>query len=238
MDKDARRDFYTSSADAKRIAHSAAKMNRTGKGAVRMPSDYLKKEDKKKYMEATTISTTDLSQPMTLKQFKKLRPENQKMQLEIWGNVYGHSSGIIGKVMGCAQGTASVVLRQHGLSEVFVKKMHEDSVSGKRKEQKMNLARILSDATEEPVVVSPVSAEAVKEPENKPTEPVWVAAQQTTPPEPQNVVQAPQSGPDVSPCGEQCCNTVLDVKMEGRFIKGAVQGLDDGKTYRIVIQEF
>ena len=148
MDKDARRDFYTSSADAKRIAHSAAKMNRTGKGAVRMPSDYLKKEDKKKYMEATTISTTDLSQPMPLKRFKKLRPENQKMQLEIWGNVYGHSSGIIGKIMGCAQATASAVLRQHGLSEVFVQKMHEDSVSGKRKEQKMNLARILSDVAE------------------------------------------------------------------------------------------
>lgn len=185
---DARWDFLKNSADAKRIAHSAAKMNRTGKGAVRMPSDYLNREDKKKYMEPTMLSTADLSAPMSYKQFKKLRPENQKMQLEIWGNVYGHSSGIIGKIMGCAQGTAS--------------------------------------------------AEHVSEPENKPAELVSVAAQQTTPPEPQNVVQTHQSVSVNSPDNGQFCNTVLDVKMEGRFIKGAVQGLDDGKTYRIVIQEF
>lgn len=235
---DARWNFLKNSADAKRIAHSAAKMNRTGKGAVRMPSDYLNREDKKKYMEPTMLSTTDLSAPIPYKRFKKLRPENQKMQLEIWGNVYGHSSGIIGKIMGCAQGTASAVLRQHGLSEVFVQKMHEDSVSGKRKEQKMNLARILSDTEKEPIENPAVSPEPVSEPENKPAEPVSVAAQQTTPPEPQNVVQTPHSVSVNSPDNGQFCNTLLDVKMEGRFIKGAVQGLDDGKTYRIVIQEF
>ena len=235
---DARWDFLKNSADAKRIAHSAAKMNRTGKGAVRMPSDYLNREDKKKYMEPTMLSTADLSAPIPYKRFKKLRPENQKMQLEIWGNVYGHSSGIIGKIMGCAQGTASAVLRQHGLSEVFVQKMHEDSVSGKRKEQKMNLARILSDVVKEPVDVLPAPAESTADAASKPAEPVSVAVQQTTPPEPQNVVQTPQSVSVNSPDNGQFCNTVLDVKMEGRFIKGAVQGLDDGKTYRIVIQEF
>ena len=238
MDKDARRDFYTSSADAKRIAHSAAKMNRTGKGAVRMPSDYLNREDKKKYMEPTKLSTTDLSAPMPYKRFKKLRPENQKMQLEIWGNVYGHSSGIMGKVMGCAQGTASIMLRQHGLSQAFVEKREQDAATGKIKEQKMNLARILSDTEKEPIEIPDVSPEPVSEPDNKPAEPVSVAAQQTTPPEPQNVVQTPQSVSVNLPDNGQFCNTVLDVKMEGRFIKGAVQGLDDGKTYRIVIQEF
>lgn len=230
---DARWDFLKNSADTKRTARSAAKKNRTGKGAVRMPGDYLNKEDKKKYMEPTTLSTTDLSAPMPYKRFKRLRPENQKMQLEIWGNVYGHSSGIIGKVMACSQGTASLVLRQHGLSKVFVEKCEQDVAAGKIKEQKMNLARILSDVVKEPVAVLPAPAESVAEAADKSSAPVEAAVQQTTPPEPQNVVQAPQSVPDVLPC----CTTVLDVKMEGRFVKGAVQGLADDKAYRIVIQE-
>lgn len=238
MMDDARWDFLKNSADTKRTARSASKKNRTGKGAVRMPSDYLNREDKKKYMESTMLSTTDLSAPMPYKRFKKLRPENQKMQLEIWGNVYGHSSSIMGKVMGCAQGTASVMLRQHGLSKVFIEKYEDDKLTGKNKEQKMNLARILSDAVKEPVAVPPTSAESTADAANKPAEPVSVSAQQTTPPEPQNVSQTPQRTPDVSLCVEQCCNTVLDVKMEGRFIKCAVQGLADNKTYRIVIQEF
>lgn len=235
---DARWDFLKNSADAKRIAHSAAKMNRTGKGAVRMPSDYLNREDKKKYMEPTMLSTTGLSAPMSYKQFKKLRPENQKMQLEIWGNVYGHTSTIIAQVMHCSSSTAYCLLESHGLSKVFVAKHKDDKLTGKIKEQKMNLARILSDVVKEPVDVLPAPAESTADAASKPAEPVSVAAQQTTPPEPQNVVQTHQSVSVNSPDNGQFCNTVLDVKMEGRFIKGAVQGLDDGKTYRIVIQEF
>lgn len=234
MWSDARKDFITSSSDAKRIARSASKKNKTGKGAVRLPMDCFDKEGKKKYMEPSTITTTDLSAPMPLKAFKKLRKENQKMQLEIWGNVYGHSSGAIGKVLGCAQSTAYDYLRESGLTDSFIAKAKEDTETGKCKERKMNLMRLLADKERGQSLDSQSSSGTVSNAENNPLELVPFEMQQTTPPEHQNVSQTTQNR---SRYDETIRDCVLNVTMEGRFIKGAVQGLEDNKTYRIEIQE-
>ena len=182
MTSELERDFYKDCANKKRTAYGVHKKNRTGKGAVKLPSDYLSRKEMKELMN-TEITTEDLSLPMPLKSFYKLSAKNQKLQLEIWGNVYGHSSATIGKLLGVSQGTGYRILAKLDMTESFKAKYAEESEDkDKRKEQTRRLLEVLGKgsevvekAEEETFEASPATGMPKDEPVvEKPVEPLMV----------------------------------------------------------------
>lgn len=143
MKSEFEKEFYNDCADKKRAAYGIHHKNRTGKGAVRLPSDYLQRKELKELMNPAVL-TEDLSSPMTLKAFRKLSVANKKTQLEIWGNVYGHTSTVIAKILGVGDSTGYYLLKKNGLMESFKEKHEEEQKDPeKRKEQKLRLANAL-----------------------------------------------------------------------------------------------
>lgn len=98
--KDAEYLFYTDCAEKKRIARSTASRNRTGKGAVRMPSDYLSRKEVESM--SGEVKTYDLSKPMTWRQFKKLSDDLQRMYLESLDEKFKPTTGMLSEMFGIA----------------------------------------------------------------------------------------------------------------------------------------
>lgn len=243
MDKEIQKDFYEHSATQKRIANNVHKKNLAGRGPMKTTVDFMSGEEKKKYMEAKMVNQIDLSTPMTRKEFRKLRPENRKLQLEVWGNVYGHTSNAIAKVLGCSQNCAYKYLNETGLMGVFKEKRKEDILAGKRRVQDLNLSRISPKNLPEPAdVPTPEPVEIVEAPaeaENKPAvvSPVPTAGKLIM--EPQNAAQTAQNCADVVVDGKRICTgIVIDGKMPvalAKVVLAHLDNLDDNAVYRVTI---
>lgn len=246
MANELEKDFYADSFGKKKTAASAHKMNRTGKGRVLLPMDYLKGKRRKEYMQPTYTKTEDLSIPMNLTSFKKLSRANQKLQLEIWGNVYGHSSATIGKVLGVSQGTAYRILVDAGLMETFKQKykamMDDKSEAGKQARTNKKRALALAtgagagvEAATTAVCDEPVTD--VKENENAPQAAQISADDVAAEIVPDAVVEDAAPENDAGKADELSPALVLDVVLPGAFAKAAMMALADGKTYRVIVQE-
>lgn len=157
MTSDLEREFYQDCADKKRAAYGIHNKNRAGKGVVRLPSDYLSKKELKELMNSAVL-TEDLSLPMPLASFRKLSAANKRTQLEIWGNVYGHTATVIGAVLGTCHSTGYYLLQKAGLTESFKEKYAEEKKNPeKRKEQKLRFAKALGiDAVPTPQPVKDI----------------------------------------------------------------------------------
>ena len=88
----------------KSTAQSARKMNRTGKGAVKFPSDYLTKKEKSKLNGPVT--TYDMGKPMVWKDFSKLPDDIKRAYIE----------GLIAKY----RATANQMAQMFGISKTYV----------------------------------------------------------------------------------------------------------------------
>ena len=85
----------------KRIAASAFhKKNGSKSKGCRLPSDSLTAAEKRKLNGP--VKTTDLDQPMTWKEFKKLPTEQQKMYIERLMDLYGASVNMLAHMFGIA----------------------------------------------------------------------------------------------------------------------------------------
>ena len=88
---------FKQDARSKKItAQSARKMNRTGKGAVKFPSDYLTKKEKEKLNGP--VNTYDMGKPMVWKDFIKLPDDIKRAYLNGLADKYNPTADMIAQM--------------------------------------------------------------------------------------------------------------------------------------------
>lgn len=125
MANEIEREFYDDSRDKKRIAASASK--RVGKRKkVSMPYELMSKEERKKYMAPSEVTTFKL-RPMKLDEFKK-QPADQQIELLKWyGERYGWNPAAIADVLETSYNTGKRFLHEYMLTGMFKRNMKESS---------------------------------------------------------------------------------------------------------------
>ena len=100
--------------DKKSIGRNAKYMNRTGKGSVRMPSDYLSRKEKRKLNGPVT--SYDMGKPMPYKDFRNMPEDLQRAYLQGLVERFHPSQGAIAELWGVSQRTVCNQMGHHGLA--------------------------------------------------------------------------------------------------------------------------
>ena len=95
--------FRQDAREKKIIGHSAAKRNRTGKGPVRMPSDYLTAKEKKAMNGEE--KTYRLGAPMTYQEFRRMPEDLQRQYITGLLEKYDVTDRMIAEMLGISKET-------------------------------------------------------------------------------------------------------------------------------------
>ena len=114
----------------KSTAQSARKMNRTGKGAVKFPSDYLTAKEKKKL--SGPVTTYDMGRPMTWKEFRKLPDDIKRAYIEGLGDKYHASTPMLAKMFNVSPSTVDNYLGKNK-----IKRTQRGRVTAETKEKEL-----------------------------------------------------------------------------------------------------
>lgn len=100
--------------EKKSVGRNAKYMNRSGKGSVRMPSDYLSRKEKKQLNGPVT--SYDMGKPMTYQNFKKMPEDLQRAYLQGIIERFHPTQRIIGELWGISHDSVGIWLRKLGVS--------------------------------------------------------------------------------------------------------------------------
>ena len=154
--------------DKKNIGHSAAKRNRTGKGAVRFPSDYLTKKEKNAMNGDVVVA--NMNKPMTWDEFRRLKDDLKVEYLQKLRARFDATNDMVAEMLGCSVNTIWILSKKLNCPA---------GQRGKRKPDRAGFAAwvrgegwIGTEATEEEQervkdVVEAALCEPEKEPERK-----------------------------------------------------------------------
>lgn len=98
--------------DKKNIGHSAAKRNRTGKGPVRMPSDYMTAKEKKAMNGEE--KTYRLGEPMKLRAFMSMPEDLQRQYITGLRDRFDATDVMIAEMLGCNRAYVHKVCQRIG----------------------------------------------------------------------------------------------------------------------------
>ena len=99
--------------DKKNIGRNAKYMNRTGKGGVKFPSDYLTNKEKKKLNGS--VNSYDMGKPMTYKEFKAFPDDIKKMYLEGITEKFHPTQKTLAEFFGVSPNHMHLVLKDLGV---------------------------------------------------------------------------------------------------------------------------
>ena len=105
----------------KSISVQAKRMNRTGKGAVRMPSDYLTKGELKKM--SGEVKSYKLGEPMSKEEFERLPIDLKQRYISNLQDLYGMTNIMFGQMLGVGPMQAGRILIQLGIKPVNSKRL-------------------------------------------------------------------------------------------------------------------
>ena len=100
--------------DKKSIGRNAKYMNRTGKGGVRMPSDYLSRKEKRNLNGPVT--SYDMGKPMTYQNFKNMPEDLQRAYLQGIQERFHPTQRTIGELWGISHDSVGIWLRKLGVA--------------------------------------------------------------------------------------------------------------------------
>ena len=99
--------------EKKNIGRSYKNMNRTGKGPLRFPSDYLTKKEKKKLNGP--VASYDMGKPMSYAAFNKMPSEMQKLYLDGIIEKFHPTTKTIAELFGINPGSVSYRMKKLGV---------------------------------------------------------------------------------------------------------------------------
>ncbi len=102
--------FYSDARDKKRTGWGATKRNRTGKGAVRFPSDYLTKKEKNAMNGDVVV--TNMNKPMTWDEFRKLKDDLKVEYLQKLRARWDVTNDMVAEMLGCSTHTIWVLSKK------------------------------------------------------------------------------------------------------------------------------
>lgn len=105
--------------EKKSVGRNSRYMNRTGKGPIKFPSDYLSNKEKKK-LNGPVISY-DMGKPMSYADFRKMPEEMQKMYLEGIVNKFHPTFRTISELFGIGESTLYYRMKQLGVKTTGAK---------------------------------------------------------------------------------------------------------------------
>ena len=95
--------FHQDVREKKSVGRNIRYKNRTGKGGVKMPSDYLTKKEKK--MLNSDVTTYDMGKPMTWAEFKKMPDDLQRNYMKGMVDKFHPTQRAIADLMGVSDPT-------------------------------------------------------------------------------------------------------------------------------------
>ena len=105
--------------EKKSVGRNSRYMNRTGKGPIKFPSDYLSNKEKKK-LNGPVVSY-DMGKPMSYADFRKMPEEMQKMYLEGIVNKFHPTFRTISELFGIGESTLYYRMKQLGVKTTGAK---------------------------------------------------------------------------------------------------------------------
>lgn len=109
--------------ELKSISVQAHRMNRRGKGAVRLPHDNLTKKELNKLNGKS--KTYRMGNPMTKKEFLALPTDLKKLYICTLQDLYGMTNNMFAQMIGCTNVTAGRYITELGLKPVNSKSLTE-----------------------------------------------------------------------------------------------------------------
>ena len=106
--------FKQDSKEKKSIGASARKMNRTGKGPIKFPSDYLTPAQKKKLNGP--CNSYDMGKPMSWQDFLKMPEDLQRLYLQGIMDKFHPSQRALAELFGTSKGMIAGKLKEFGIA--------------------------------------------------------------------------------------------------------------------------